>query len=97
MYSEPDSSSIKSRSQQDEEGCNGCKEEELDRDSKKEASICNKWSAIDKIILTKLTYQPTLADTVPRMFQQTIQKQVDYVIAKMSWEEREMLKRKLGK
>jgi hypothetical protein len=63
MFSEPDSSTIKSTFPWGEEGCNGFKVEEV-LDSKKEVSICIKWSGIDEINLTKLTFQPTLAGTV---------------------------------
>ena len=47
--------------------------------------------------LTKLTFQPTLAGTVLRMHRQTIKKQVNNAITKMSWEERDELKSQLGK
>ena len=96
MFSEPDSCTIKSTFPHYEEGCNGCKVEEV-LDSKKEASICNTWSGTDEMNLTKLTFQPTLAGTVLWMHRQTIKKQVNNVITKMSREEREELKSKLGK
>ena len=91
MFSEPNSSTIKSTFPQYKEGCNGCKVEHI-LDSKKEASIFNTWSGTDEMNLTKLTFQPTLAGTVLRMHRQTIKKQVNNAITKMSWEEREELK-----
>ena len=90
MFSEPETFP------QYEEGCNGCKAEEV-LYSKKEASICNTWSGTDELNLTKLTFQSTLAGTVLRMHRQTIKKQVNNVITKMSWEEREELKSQQGK
>ena len=82
--------------QWDEEECNCCKVEEA-LNSKKEASICNKWSATNEINLTKLTIQPTLAGALLRMHRQTMKKQVNNVITKMSWEEREDMTSKPGK
>ena len=91
MFSEPNSSTIKLAFPQYKEGWNGCKVEDI-LDSKKEASLCNTWSGTDEMNLTKLTFQPTLAGTVLWMHRQTIKKQVNNVITKMSWEEREELK-----
>ena len=79
-----------------EEGCNGCNVEEV-LDSKKQASICNTWSGTNEMSLKKLTFQPTLAGTVLWMHRQTVKKQVNNVMTKMSWEEREEMKSQLGK
>ena len=67
-------------------------------DGQKEAPICSKWSATDEIKLATLTSQPiTLADTALGRHQQTIKKQVTNVITKMSWNEREELRKRLEK
>ncbi len=95
MFSEPDSSTIKSTFPQYKEGWNGCKVEDI-LDSKKEASLCNTQSGMDEINLLKLTFQPTLAGIVLRIHRQTIKKQVNNVTTKMSWEEREELTSQLG-
>ena len=90
MFSEPDSSTIKSTFPQYKEGCNGCKVEDI-LDSKEEASLCNTWSGMDEMYLSKLTFQSTLAGTVLRIHRQTFKKQVNNVTTKMSCEEREEL------
>jgi len=79
MFSEPDSSTIKSTFLQYEEGCNGCKVEEV-LDSKKEASLCNTWRGTDD-----MNNCPTDAPTM-------IKNKVNNVITKMSWEESKELK-----
>ena len=67
-------------------------------DSQKEAPICSKWSAMDEMKLATLSSQPiTLADTALGRHQQIIKKQVTNVITKMSWDEREELRKKLEK
>ena len=53
-------------------------------------------SAADEINLAKLTSQPiTIADTALGRHQQTIKRQVNNVITKMSQDEREELRKKL--
>ncbi len=65
-------------------------------ESQKDAPICSKWSAADEINLAKLTSQPiTLADTALGRHQQTIKRQVNNNITKMSQDEREELRKKL--
>ena len=66
-------------------------------ESQKDAPIFSKWSAADEINLAKLTSQPiTLADTALGRHQQTIKRQVNNVITKMSQDERDKLRKKLN-
>ena len=64
--------------------------------SQKDAPIFIKWSANDEVNLSKLESKPiTLADTALGRHQQIIKRQVNNVVTKMSWEEREDLRKKL--
>ena len=66
--------------------------------SQKDAPIFIKWSADDEVTLSKLTSEPiTLADTALGRHQQVIKRQVNNVVTKMSWEEREDLRKKREK
>ena len=66
--------------------------------SRKDAPIFGRWSANDEVNLSKLTSEPIpLADTALGRLQQIIKRQVNNVGTKMSWEEREDLRKKLEK
>ena len=59
--------------------------------SQKDAPIFGRWSADDEVNLSKLTSEPiTLADTALGRHQQIIKRQVNNVVTKIAWEEREV-------
>ena len=65
-------------------------------DSQKDALKCSKWSATDEINLAKLTSQPiNLVDTALGRLDRTIKRQIKNVATKMSWGERQVLRKKL--
>ena len=61
--------------------------------SQKDAQIFIKWSADDEVNLSKLTSESvTLVDTAVGRHQQVIKRQVNNVVTKILWEEREDLR-----
>ena len=66
--------------------------------SQRDAPVFMKWNADDEKKLSKLTSEPiTLADTALGRHQQSIKRQVNNVVAKMTREEREVLRKKMEK